>query len=63
MLSNDPVFTTDSMVMMTSAYVPLNHDPMKEAYISPVYAECLQGLPPTFVLTDQDDPVSDEGAD
>jgi len=58
-LSHDPVFTTDSMSLMTSTYVPMLVDP-QEPYVSPTKAPSLRGLPPAFLLTDQDDPVWDE---
>ena len=58
-LSHDPVFTTDSMSLMTSMYVPMLVNP-QEPYLSPTNASSLRGLPPTFLVTDQDDPVWDE---
>jgi acetyl esterase len=59
-LSHDPVFNTDSMALITGVYVPVSVDPEQGPYISPVQAKTLQGVPPAFILTDRDDPVSDE---
>ena len=58
-LSNDPIFTTDAILATSSTYVPLTIN-LAIPYISPVNAKSFEGLPPAFIIIDQDDPVRDE---
>jgi len=58
-VGNDPMFTTDAMVVAVGNYVPMNTD-LENPYISPVYAKDLRDVPPAFIITDADDPVRDE---
>jgi len=58
-LSRDPIFSTDTMLAMTGAYVPVDVD-LTNPNVSPVYAQNFGHLPPALVITDRDDPVRDE---
>ena len=57
--SKDPVFSTDTMLAVTAAYVSLETD-LTNPYLSPIFAKNFRQLPPAFVITDQDDPQRDE---
>jgi acetyl esterase len=58
-LAHDPVFTTDSMLLLMDAYVPMTPD-TTQALISPINATSFEGLPPAFIISDEDDPVRDD---
>ena len=58
-LSNDPTVTVDARAAILEAYVPLTKG-LRDPYLSPVYAKNLANMPPTLVITDEDDPSRDE---
>ncbi len=54
------ILTPDVMALFWDAYVP-DESMREQPYISPVYAESLEGLAPAHVVTAQYDPLRDEG--
>jgi acetyl esterase len=58
-LSNDPTVTVDARAAILGAYLPLTQG-LRDPYLSPVNAKNLKNMPPTLVITDEDDPSRDE---
>jgi acetyl esterase len=56
--SDDPVLTSDSMLMKWGVYVSVGTED-QIPYISPVSARNFKGLPPAFIITGEHDPVRD----
>ena len=52
--------TPDSMRWYWDLYVPKGVD-RSDAYLSPLHAKSLEGLPPAYVVTAECDPLRDEG--
>jgi acetyl esterase len=58
--ANDHLLTRDAMIWFWDHYCELETD-RDHAYLSPLRAESLQGLPKTLVITAGYDPLRDEG--
>jgi acetyl esterase len=58
--SNAPTVSRESKIEILGMYLPITGD-LKDPFVSPVFAENLKNLPPALVITDEDDPMRDEG--
>jgi len=58
--ADDPFLSKDEMVWYWAQYVPRPED-AQHPYVSPLFAKDLHGLPPTFIVTCEFDPLRDEG--
>jgi acetyl esterase len=56
---SDPVLTRDAMLAKWSVYVPFNVD-LQDPYVSPADSSDLRNLPPTLIITGENDPVGDD---
>ena len=59
-LSSDPIVTPDARIATLGAYLPMLAN-QEDPYVSPISAKSLKDLPPSLLITDQDDPAWDEG--
>jgi len=58
--SNALTVSRESKNDILSMYLPPTGD-LKDPLVSPIFAENLKNLPPALVITDEDDPMRDEG--
>jgi acetyl esterase len=58
--SNELTVTREAKNSILGVYLPVTAD-LKNPFVSPLFAENLRDLPPALVITDQDDPMRDEG--
>ena len=58
--SNAPTVSRESKNEMLGMYLPITGD-LRDPFVSPLFAENLKDLPPALVITDEDNPMRDEG--
>lgn len=58
--SNELTVTREAKNSILGVYLPVTGN-LRDPFISPLFAENLKNLPPALVITDQDDPMRDEG--
>ena len=58
--SNAFTVTVEAKNEILGMYLPITGE-LRDPYVSPLFAESLKNLPPALVITDEDDPMRDEG--
>jgi len=58
--SNAPTVSRETKNEILGMYLPITGN-LKDPHVSPIFAENLKNLPPALVITDEDDPMRDEG--
>ncbi len=58
--SKELTVSRESKNEILGLYLPVTAN-LRDPYISPIFAENLKNLPPALIITDEDDPMRDEG--
>lgn len=58
--SNAPTVSRESKNEILGMYLPITGN-LRDPFVSPIFAENLKNLPPALLITDEDDPMRDEG--
>jgi acetyl esterase len=58
--SNAPTVSRETKNEILGMYLPITGN-LRDPFVSPIFAENLKNLPPALVITDEDDPMRDEG--
>lgn len=60
--SNPVTVSRESKNEILGMYLPTTGD-LRDPFVSPIFAQNFRNLPPALVITDEDDPMRDEGED
>lgn len=58
--SSAPIVTVEAKNEILGVYLPITGE-LRDPLVSPLFAENFKNLPPALVITDEDDPMRDEG--